>query len=51
MFDFIRALIFRNDKNRCNFCGRVLSTRDKVLYGVTCEKCEKKLLEKLSNKY
>ena len=51
MFKMIRAFMFRNDSSRCKFCGKKLTEHEKLFYCCACEKCEKKLLENLSNKY
>ncbi len=43
----IKAMIFRNDKNRCYSCGKKLTETELFYYGRSCEKCERKETEKL----
>lgn len=50
---FIRITINRKrfgSDNICNTCGRVLSYVDKIWYGYTCEKCERRFIEIMKDK-
>ena len=44
---WLKAKIFKEDINRCSMCGNLLSETEKTYYGRTCERCERKSMEKL----
>lgn len=49
MFRKLRAWIYRKDKHRCSYCGKVLNEVEEYYYINSCEDCERRMQEKLKD--
>ena len=43
----IKSYLYPNNKEHCKFCGNRLKEYEKIVYGSACEKCERRILEKM----